>query len=421
MSITNASPLNESRAGVGRVGLRGASSLGGAWGSFWRSRLLVWLAGSGPFLALGSSGAERSFDPARMSTSLGQLGNTLAAPAVRWDSIWYLDVAQHGYHAARDAAFYPLYPMLVRAGGWVTGSLVLAGVAISLVATFVALTLMHRLAERELGAGPARGAVDLLAFGPVAIFLSAVYTEGLFLALSVGTLYAARRGRWAMAGAVGALAAMTRVTGVLLVVPVVILYLYGPRDDRAPDIESGRHRPRYRLDLQALWACLIPAGAAAFAGYLALRGFGALGALHAERHYWGRETVGPLVALPRAVAAAIAQLTGTASGISPQYEAQAVQQLVFLLLAGGALVLVLRRLPVAYGAYCAVGLLSAVSTTAGGTALVSFDRYAGVLFPLYMGAGAWAAERRLVRPIVIGSGLVLAYFSLRFATWRWVA
>ena len=69
----------------------------------------------------------------------------------------------------------------------------------------------------------------LVAFCPVSFFLSAVYTESLFLALSVGSIYAARRERWLLCGVLGFLAAISRNGGVALILPTAIIYLYGPR------------------------------------------------------------------------------------------------------------------------------------------------------------------------------------------------
>ena len=196
--------------------------------------LLVWAVGAVAFLALGTaSGAVQSFDPGRVSLSLGSLGNVLAAPAVRWDSVWYLQIAHDGYRSAIEARFFPLYPLLIRAVSLLTGSMVVAGVLISLVALFIGLEVIRRLTELELGRLPAQATVRLIAFGPMALFLSAIYSESLFIALSAATFYAARRGRWAWAGVLGGLAGMTRIGGFLLVVPVLLLFYYGPRQ-RAP-------------------------------------------------------------------------------------------------------------------------------------------------------------------------------------------
>jgi hypothetical protein len=396
-----------------------ASSL---WGSFWRSRALIWLAACLGIAVLGIPGVDWSVDTAGTSTALGGLGKLLTAPAVRWDAIWYLQIAHHGYQTSQATAFFPLYPLLVRIASVFTRSLPFAGILISMAALLTGLVFVRRLTELELGPNAARAAVDLVAFTPMAVFFSAVYTESLFLALSAGTFYAARRGRWPLAGALGALTAGTRLTGVVLLLPVLLLFFYGPREDRAPTYSGSRWRPRYRVSLPVLWIGLIPLGTVAFGTYLALRGYGPLSPLRAEQHFWGRATVEPLVGLIRGMTAVWGQLHFLAAGATaPKYESQGLVQIAVLGVAACALVATFRRLPLAYGAYAAVALLIPISSTTLGTGLVSFDRYASVVFPLYMAAGAWAAERGLTRKLVLLSSLGLVFFAVQFATWRFVA
>jgi hypothetical protein len=421
-AATLPAPAALDRAPVGSLVERplGAAVVG--WSALWRSRLLVWLAGGSAFLALGTaSGAVRAFDPSRISLSFGSLGNALAAPAVRWDSVWYLQIADHGYKSAREASFYPLYPILVRAGSWLTGSLVVAGLLISFGAMFVGLALVHRLAALELGPRVARTTVDLIAFGPMALFLSAVYTESLFLALTAGTFYAARRGRWATAGALGGLAALSRVTGVLLLVPVLLIFFYGPRGDATPIAAAKRWRPRYRWSWSICWAALIPAGAGVFSLYMAAKGYGAAATVHAQQAYSAHQLVGPFVGLWDGAVAAWHEIRLEFTGVSPStYSSQALLQFGALAIALVALAGTLRRLPLAYGAYAALGLLVPLSSPTTGDPLRGLDRYASVLFPLFMWAAAWAIERRASRQLLLVSGALLAFFSAQFATWHWV-
>jgi hypothetical protein len=385
--------------------------------------LLVWVAGTLAFLVLGSApDAVQAFDPHRLSLSLGRLGNVLAAPAVRWDSIWYLQIARDGYRAASETRFFPLYALLVRGGSWVSGSMVIAGVAISLVALAVGLEVVRRLTELELGELPARATVRLIAFGPMALFLSAIYSESLFIALSAGTLYAARRGRWAWAGVLGGLAGMTRIGGFLLLAPVVLLFLYGPRGDEAPVASTPRWRPRYRPTAALMWSALIPAAAALVPLYMTLRGLGPAATLHAQEKYSSHEVVLPVVGLWDALVTTWHQLTQQFAGAIPAtYATPQVVQLATLGLACVALVGVFRRLPVAYGVYVILDFLLHLSTPTLGDPLRGFDRYASLRFPLFMWLGAWAVERRAVRPILALSGVLLALFTCQFASWHWVA
>ena len=93
------------------------------------SRLLALLAGACGVL---SASAGRPWGPTNIG--LGSVGNVLAGSAVRFDANWYLAIARHGYAATGTGsrAFWPLYPELVRVLGYVVGSDVIAGVAISL-------------------------------------------------------------------------------------------------------------------------------------------------------------------------------------------------------------------------------------------------------------------------------------------------
>jgi hypothetical protein len=214
-----------------RVGAR-PLRLSPVWPPFLVSRLLVWTVGI--LAAWLRHHQARPFDPTGLTAGLGHTANIIAAPAVRWDAIWYLSIAQHGYqHNTALADFFPLYPLLIRLLSWSPASAVVAGVLISLVAFWVGLELVYRLVEWDFGARAATATVWQLALFPMSLFFSAVYTESLFLALSAGCIYLARRERWLWAGVLGGFASATRSIGVLLVVPLVVLYVQRLRGSAA--------------------------------------------------------------------------------------------------------------------------------------------------------------------------------------------
>src|SRR6185503_12430190 len=157
------------------------------------------------------------------------LADPLLAPLARWDSVWYLRIADSGYgDSAPRAAFFPLYPLLVRGVATVLGgshgALLVAAYLVSLAAFLGALTLLYRLTELELGRRLARPTLLLLAVFPAAVFFGAPYSESLFLLLAVGAFYAARTGRWAWAGACAGLASATRSAGLLLIIPLAMIW-----------------------------------------------------------------------------------------------------------------------------------------------------------------------------------------------------
>ncbi len=387
------------------------------------SRGLVLLAGVLSATGLARDEGWSTFDPAGISSHLGALGNVVAAPAVRWDAVWYLSIAAHGYNSAQSTAFFPLYPGLIRGVGSVTGSAVLAGVLISLGSFVVALMLLHRLTELELGRSAADTTVMLVAFAPAALFFSAVYTESLFLALSVGAAYAARRERWAWAGILAGLAASCRVTGVLLIMLALL-----PARGRA------RQSLRTRMaDRRRAWMLLAPVGLVAYLGSLTAAGFGPLAPFHAQASsLYARSFRGPLASIWEATTAAFHGLVALGAGSTPPVAfgslaapfapaAESIYLLVVLALAIAALGVCFRRLPVAYGLLALLALAVSIWSPVAAQPLKSLDRYLLTIFPLWMVAGAWLAERRLARPVLALSTVLLLLFTVQFASWTFVA
>ena len=398
----------------------------------------MWGVGVAAYLAFPLSGDER-FDHGGLTRGFGDVGNALLAPVLRWDSNWYVDLASHGYrHEAVEPAFFPLYPLLMRGVGEVTTSVVAAGVLISLAAFFASLVLLGRLTELELGPEAARRAIVLLAFFPTALFFSAVYTEALFLALELGAFYAARRGRWGWAGVLGALGSATRNTGALLMPALLVLYLYGPRDDRAPDAKPAdaapegtpptpgsawraRIRPRYRLRADALWILAVPLGLVAYLAYMGSHFGDWLAPLHAQEHF-RRSFEGPLSALWLGAEKAWEGFTGVLDGSQPFGPAvRKIAQLALALAAVAAAIAALRRLPAAYGVYTVVSIIPILSFPYPPGPLASSARYFVALFPLFMWLGWRLRDRRLYYATVAVFAIGLAYCSGMLATWHFVA
>jgi Mannosyltransferase (PIG-V) len=415
-----------------------------AWQALWTSRLVVLFAGVLGVLSLGLAADWTGFDPSRLTAPFGYFGNLLAAPFARWDSTWYLSIASGGYdHQAARTAFFPLYPLVLRGLGIVVGSDLIAGVVISLVCFGVALVLLYRLAAIELDSEIARMTVMLVAFCPVSFFLSAVYSESLFLMLSLGCIWRARMGRWASAGALGALSAFARDSGVTLIVPVMLLYLYGPRADRAPEMllsaasarrssRLGRLRPRYPAGRSLAWVLLIPVGLLAYVLGLAITTGHGLAPFHAQQ-VWYRHFAGPFGGVWDGTVAAWDGLRQLLHGPAPPIyfsvaggnpltvAGQNLMLFACLVLGAIALVGVLRRLPLAYGAYSLASLALPLSYPVIPQPLMSLPRYELVLFPLFMWGAWWVCKRRVELPALASSAVLLGLFTAEFATWRFVA
>jgi hypothetical protein len=411
-----------------------------AWQALWTSRLVVFFSGVLAVLGFGNAPGWRGFDPGSLTVPSHYFENLLASPFARWDSVWYLAIAQGGYdHQAARTAFFPLYPLLIHGLGWVIGSDLAAGVVISLVAFLVALVLLYRLAALELDDELARLTILLIAFCPMAYFFSAIYSESLFLALAVGCIWMARTGRWAWAGLLGGLAAAERATGVTLVVPLVLLYLYGPRVERAPAFPLAarpwlrRLLPRYRPGPTLAWVLLVPAGLGAYALALALLTGDGMAPFHATGTVWFRHFAGPFGGVPAGAVAAWDGMRQLLIGPGPpvyfsRYAGNplwgAGENLMlfgFLVLGAIALVGTFRRLPVAYGAWSLAAVALPLSYPVTPQPLQSIPRYEMVLFPLFMWGAWWVRRRGWATPAIAALAALLGLFTAEFATWRFVA
>lgn len=142
----------------------------------------------------------------------------------RYDAGWYVPIARYGYEfvegGRNNLAFFPLYPMLMRYVGQALGggiiNMYMAGILISWVSFVTAVVLLYRLALMYLTEDEAERAVVFAAVFPFAFFFGVVYTEALFLMLTLVAFLGFRTGRWWLGGVAGALVTATRVNGILI-------------------------------------------------------------------------------------------------------------------------------------------------------------------------------------------------------------
>jgi hypothetical protein len=370
---------------------------------------------------------------------LQELFDGVFSPLARWDAVWYLLISQEGYAGGEPlfdaggepvseehrAAFFPLYPLAIRAVAGFTGSAgasLIAAYVVSLAAFLVALYLFYRLVDLELGPQVARVAVLLLALAPSTLFFSAPYSESLFLLTTVGAFYAARTGRWAWAGALGAAAAATRNTGIVLLLPLALLYLYRPDGGGMAGIRRGlaRLRPTVRVRPDAAFLLLVPLGLALVCVHMAN--------VFDDPFAWrevqgaegfGRSVDGPIAGLLDAVEAGWYGVRDLATGGGEPDGLQ--RNTLALVILGGAVagaVWLFRSVHPAYGAYVLAALLPAISAPDDYTPLLSLPRFVTVLFPLFMCLAAVSVRRRATEPVIATSAVLAGLFTAQFATWQ---
>jgi hypothetical protein len=145
----------------------------------------------------------------------------------RFDTLWFLRIAEHGYDRPMAAIFYPLYPAVIRL---VSGLLpaMAAALLVSTVAAFFFFWGLLRLAAELSEVGRLR-VLLLVSVWPTSFVLFAGYAESLTLALVVWAIVFGREAWWEAATLCGLLAGTARPTGVLVFFPLAVMALRSRR------------------------------------------------------------------------------------------------------------------------------------------------------------------------------------------------
>lgn len=207
-----------------------------------------------------------------------------------WDSAWYLDVAYNGYSievsslpktccGQTNTAFFPLYPLLIRFVGNVIKDYPVAGILISNICLLLSAAFLYKLILLDFDQKTAKKSILYLFLFPTSFILSGILTESLFLFLTILCFYFARKNNWMYSGIAGFFLALTRPTGIFLLIPIVYLYL---------------RQNRFKIHKNLAFLLLFPAGMTVFSLYL-YRLTGHLFAFsHAE---WGAKLSNPITVL----------------------------------------------------------------------------------------------------------------------------
>ncbi len=340
-----------------------------------------------------------------------------------FDSGFYLGIAQYGYwpastlHSFSNWAFYPLYPLLISLFGHLFGgtseSFILAGLFISNTAALIASIYLYNLIYLEFDRQTASRTILYMFLSPLAFYLSAIYTESLFLMFAIASMYYVRRQAWWLAGLCGGLAALTRSQGFLLTVPLAYEYLrilsdrYILLPSSMPTSRVARLLIWFKIRLQGLllasrevsnwlnsgFVLLVPAGLLAFMVYARIQTGDLLATVHTNEWGWGRQFASPLHLLNES-------LHHPSLGDPMNWNfwlLNIILAFVFL----GFTVWAFYRLPVFYALYTAVMVILPLSTNQ----LNSIGRLYLVVFPTFLLLALWTLQkdRHLAHTVILSS------------------
>jgi hypothetical protein len=326
-----------------------------------------------------------------VSLSAKRVRPELIRMAMVGDAWFYRQIAINGYEPRSPDgkpkntwAFFPLYPLLVRALGGGDGATFSTVAMLTSNVALLAALFAVAAAGRALGASDddVERASWYMALFPTSYFFSLPMTESLFLLLSAGTFLAAARQRWWAAGILGALTSATRVIGICLLPALFLLPFQGKSKQR-------------------LWILIVPLGVAAFVAYLYVRTGDPLAFIHAQT-LWGRGA-------PTPSSDPILQ-HGLIVSKPWNFVALNLAAAILMIAAGCAF---LARRQWSYAAYTLLSVAVPLSTGS----LQSISRYALVDFPMFFWLAsicrAPSRDRALTATFVILLGWLIALFTLR--------
>lgn len=317
-------------------------------------------------------------------------GEDFVSSLFHFDAGWYQEIARHGYFRFEATAFFPLYPLLVRALSYpLLGNYQAAALAVSWISLLFALLYLFRLAASFDDDDSAfRSCMYLLLF-PTAVILAVGYSESLFLLCAVASFYHARRSSWILAGTWAAAACLARPTGMAVCVAIFLEAL------RQSGWKPSRMRPRMAGVL------LGPLGLAAFMVYLRVEFGDFLAFSKAQEGGWGRGFN------PFGIFHAIGDVLSREGLISAEF-AFLLLILAFLVLAALAFV----RYGAPLGTMSFLLILFPLLISPQSEPTMSISRMVLVIFPAFMLMGGWGRSRWFERAYLVVSTFGLAYFTI---------
>jgi hypothetical protein len=320
----------------------------------------------------------------------------------RWDAGWYLQIAERGYSFRPDksssVAFFPLFPMLSRYLGKLMGGHAIAGLVIANVASVGAIAYLRLLGQALFSDRIGKLAVTLLLVFPTSLFLSAYYTEGLFLCCAIGAMYHYFRRQFVWCGCLGFLAMLTRSTGIVLFSALAL------------DLGYQLYCRKQHVSWRMLWLLAMPAGLGVYLAFLHFRFGDALAFVKTQEH-WDRHSSFPWTPVWDALRA-----TDYTFPVSAKKTQRFIDAASVLGLLAAAACMAKQRYPVALWSYVLIGTIMPLTTYN----IASMNRYVLSLFPIFLLLARLCQGRReLERWIFFASAFFLAIYSLRFMQCGW--
>ena len=321
----------------------------------------------------------------------GKFSNNFWENLANWDGGHYLGIAREGYKEKFQYAFFPLYPLAIKATNQIIQNFLVSAILISVSSAFLGLHLLYKLVAMDFDKKVARYTIFLLLIFPTSFYFLTAYSEGLFFLLAVATFFFLRKGNLGLAVILAALASATRLVG-LAVVLGLILEVWTTR---------GINKTNWYI-------FLAPLGFIIYCWYLFNTTGDPFYFMTAQLH-WQRSLALPIIGFWETL-----RNLATPGFITQNFSA--FLDLIFAVFGVGMIIRAFRFLPIAYGVYGLVSVLLPLFTPS----LSSVPRFLLPVFPIFI-LMALVKNQNIIYAYKIISLMLLSAYSILFISGYWVS
>ncbi|MBF8249606.1 MAG: hypothetical protein HW400_207 [Candidatus Levybacteria bacterium] len=334
------------------------------------------------------------------------LSNFLLYPFGNFDAVYYLLIAAKGYTV--NAGFFPLFPLLINILTRLFGSNILSFdprqyfIAFALISFlfFGSLLVFYKLVKLDYKQSAAIWSIIFLLIFPTSFFYASIYSESLFIFLSLLSFYMARKRKWLMAGIIGVLLSATRLVGIAIF--PALLYEY---------FKNEKHKSIGKF----LSILLTPLGLIAYSFYNLHRWSNPFYFIQAQGNFANNRTVNSIVLFPQTVFRYFKILLTLKQNIYEWWVA--FFELVFFIFA--LIIFYVAWKKKIRISYLIFGILCFLIPASSGT-FSSLPRYILPIFPLFIALGL--IQNKLFKIIYITISIILLFiFFMLFSKGYYIA
>lgn len=326
------------------------------------------------------------------------------SPWYRWDTAHYLVIADFGYdYDLINTIWPPLYPFLIKIVGFIVQPSILAALLVSNLFFLLGLFLIVIYVKELLNEEVAKTTLFFMTIFPTSFFFVAGYTESMFLAISVAVFLSLRKKKWLWAGIFSALATLTRIQGLLLVIPIFI--------ELIGEIIEQKNLRRFFIHLISCFYA--PFGYGLYSLYVRF-GLNTNWPWMVLSSTWEQHLGLPWEGIIGSLKVFFLKMIYN-DNPGPVY----LINVIFSLFTIYILIRMRKRIPLSLSVYCWVMLLVILGKIDINNALVSTIRYLLILFPLFMGHALLIKGKYKLMYTTFSIGLQVLLLVV-FYWWLWV-